>query len=74
MKCAECEAIADCKLAFGIYWREKSRQGDGCDTPFGGWPDGWRENLAAKAAPKTPADAKPDARRGRNKLVWQGEF
>ena len=71
-ECAECEAIADCKLAFGIYWREKSNNGVGCETPLKGWPQNWRQKQIKRS--EKPAAVKPDARRGRNKLVWQGEF
>ena len=70
-KCAECAAIADCKLAFGIYWREKSNGGVGCNTPLKPWPKDWRRNSVNR---KPSVEMKPESRRGRNKLVWQGEL
>lgn len=69
--CAECETVADCKLAFGIYWKAKSGNGTGCRYPFPGWPKGWRK---PKSEMKQSAAVTPGARRGRCKLVWQGEF
>jgi len=37
MKCDKCEAIRDCKHAFGKYWPDKSHDGDGCSFQFRGW-------------------------------------
>lgn len=35
--CNCCPVIADCKVAFGKFWQEKSHGGVGCAYPFPGW-------------------------------------
>ena len=32
--CATCDVAAECRKAFGRYWREKSRGGVGCTCRF----------------------------------------
>jgi hypothetical protein len=32
--CASCATAADCKQAFGKFWRDRSRGGVGCNVPF----------------------------------------
>ena len=46
--CAECGVISDCKVAFGGFWNVRSSGGIGCYHPFGGWPTGWREDIAKR--------------------------
>lgn len=36
-RCADCPTAADCKTAFGKYWRFKSADGAGCNCPFPGY-------------------------------------
>lgn len=69
VKCSECKTVQDCKQAFGIFWREKSRGGEGCTHPFPGWPEGWRTRLGTQGAAK-PAEPKESERRGREILPW----
>lgn len=38
--CNACPVVADCKVAFGKYWLDKSRGGKGCGYPFPGWRKG----------------------------------
>ena len=33
-RCADCKTVADCKIAFGKYWLERSQGGIGCNHPF----------------------------------------
>ena len=36
-RCAECQAMPDCKAAFGRFWADRSSGGVGCNHPFSGW-------------------------------------
>ena len=35
-RCAECQAMPDCKASFGRFWADRSSGGVGCNRPFSG--------------------------------------
>lgn len=37
--CTACACVADCRTAFGSFWRDKSGGGVGCNNPFDGKAD-----------------------------------
>ena len=39
--CPECVAVV-CRHAFGIFWGDKSRDGEGCEHPLDGVAEVWR--------------------------------
>ena len=44
-KCEVCpaEVMAVCRYAFGKYWNDKSKNGEGCDHPLDGVAEAWKK-------------------------------
>ena len=65
-RCADCPEWTHtvCCFAFGKFWREKSRDGEGCSTPLDevaeSWRKaGWKPGDGVKAHVKFASDGKP---------------
>ena len=65
-KCGECPADvqAVCRHAFGKFWGEKSRSGEGCDNPLDAvakaWAAaGWKPGTGATVKLTLPLDGAP---------------
>ncbi len=74
MRCADCAVTEWCKYAFGKFWRDKSNNGTGCDSPLPQDPTLFKPNTVRTGPPTRPAPKRPMPTRPLPRRITQSEL